>query len=76
MQTAKSMDILAFYQHNGDTYRIIDKVEDFKVERVDGTGGRWFSTHSGLTLAADIQMALSSYFGIKILQKDIDFTID
>jgi len=50
-------------------------VDDFKIETIEGKDYRWFSTHSGLTLAADVQMALSGYFGEKILQRDIDFII-
>jgi len=69
------MDIIAFYRKDGTTYRVVDMVDDFKVETIEGKDYRWFSTHSGLTLAADVQMALSGYFGEKILQRDIDFII-
>ena len=65
IHTKENELIVAFYQHENETYRVIDKVDDFKVEKIDGSNYRWFSTHSGLTLAADIQSALSSYFNTK-----------
>ena len=74
-KTEYNQDIIAFYRHNFETYRVIDYVDDWCIEKIDGTGGRWFSTHSGLTLLADLQMALSSYFNTNVLQKDIDITI-
>ena len=76
-RTAKQAGIVAFY--HGDksdkVIRVYDMVDDFKIEYVDGTNGRWFSTHSALTLESDVRMAIESFTGKKILQREIDFAI-
>jgi len=72
--TKENENILAFYKHNDTVYRVIDYVEDFKIENVNGSDSRWFSTHSAISLLPDIQLALSSYLGCKVLQKDINLT--
>ncbi len=76
-KTAKQAGIVAFlHGYKGlETIRVYDMVNDFKIEFIDNTGGRWFSTHRALTLEADVRLALESFTGMKILQKDIDFNI-
>ena len=77
VQTAKAAGIVAFLHSNDtrETIRVYDMVDHFKVEYIDGSNCRWFSTHSALTLEADVRMALESYTGEKVLQRDIDFNI-
>lgn len=74
IKTRENEDIAAFYKHNGKVYRVIDKVSDYYIHAIGSDNQRWFSTHSALNDYADIALALSSYFKVKILQKDIDYT--
>ena len=75
-KTAKQAGIVAFYRCPEGTIRVYDMVSDFKIEFTDGTDGRWFSIHGALTLEADVRMALESFTGKKILQREIDFNLD
>lgn len=73
--TKENESIAAFYRHENSTYRVLDYVNDFCIQKADGSSSQWYSTHAALTLRADIQMALTSYLGFKVLQKDIDLTL-
>ncbi len=76
-RTAREAGIVAFLHGNEsrETIRVYDMVDNFKIEFIDGTRMRWFSTHSALTLKADVRLALESFTEQKILQSNIDFNI-
>lgn len=76
-KTAKAAGIVAFlHGHNGtETIRVYGLVDNFKIEFVNGSGSRWFSTHASMTIRADVRMALKSFTGLKLLQNQIDFDI-
>ena len=78
--TARQAGIVAFYRDDESLIRVYDLADDFKINRIKASGHlpygeRWFSTHSSMSLRADVRLALESFTGSKVLQSQIDFDI-
>ena len=67
--------IIATLSYDGIYYRVTDYLDDYEISVNDNISPpRYFSGHQAMTQRADIALALSSYIGVKILQRDIVFS--